>query len=114
MLACLCSVETVCAIRGGKSCGKHDGLCAAATPALLAAANNERSYLGTWRADQRGDAERSADLGGANDKVCSSGRLGVQFVVVCRLYRINHERSAAGCTPCVDERCPWLDGADLT
>jgi hypothetical protein len=114
VLACLCSVETVRTIRGGESCGKHDGLCATTTPTLLAAANNERSYLGVWRADQRGDAERSADLGGANHKVRSSGRLGVQFVVVCRLYRINHERSAAGCTPCGDERCPWLDRADLT
>jgi hypothetical protein len=113
VLACLCSVETVCAIRGGESCGKHDGLCATATPALLAAANNEWSHLGIWCADQRGDAERSADLGGAHNKMRSSGRAGVQLVVVCRLHRVDYECSAAGCAPSGGERRPRLDGADL-
>jgi hypothetical protein len=113
VLACLCSVETVRAIRGGESGGKGDRLCTAATAALLTTTDDEWSHLGIWCADQRGDAERSADLGGAHNKMRSSGRAGVQFVVVCRLYRINHERSAAGCAPSGGERRPRLDRADL-
>ena len=113
MLACLCSVKTVRAIRGGESGGKDNRLCAAATPALLTATDDEWSHLGVCRTNQRGDAERSANLGGANNKMRSSGRLGVQFVVVCRLHRVNHECAAAGCAPSGGECRPRLDRADL-
>ena len=106
-------METVRAIRGGESSGKDDRLCAAATAALLAATDDEWPHLGIWCADQRGDAERSTDLGGANNKMRSSGRLGVQLVVICRLHRVNHECSAAGCAPSGGERRPRLDRADL-
>jgi hypothetical protein len=88
-------VETVRAIRGGESSGKDDRLCAATTAALLTTTDDEWSHLGIWCADQRGDAEWSADLGGAHNKMRSSGRLGVQLVVVCRLHRINYECAAA-------------------
>jgi hypothetical protein len=91
----LFSVESVRAIRGGESGGKDNRLCAAPTSALLATTNDEWSHLGLWCADQRGDAERPANLGGTNNKVCGSGRLGVKRVVVGSLYRINHECSAA-------------------
>ena len=88
------SVETVRAIRGGESSGKDNRLCTAPTSALLATTNDEWSHLGLWCANQRGDAERPANLGGTNNKVCGSGRLGVKGVVVGSLYRINHECSA--------------------
>jgi hypothetical protein len=95
VLTCSFSVKTVRAIRGGESSGKDNRLCAAPTSALLATTNDEWSHLGLWCADQRGDAERPANLGGTNNKVCGSGRLGVKGVVVGSLYRINHECSAA-------------------
>jgi hypothetical protein len=91
----LFSVESVRAIRGGESGGKDNRLCAAPTTALLTSANNDRSHLHIWCADERSDAERPANLGGTNNKVCGSGRLGVKGVVVGSLYRINHECSAA-------------------
>jgi hypothetical protein len=83
------------AIRGGESGGKDNRLCATPTTALLTPTNNEWSHLDICRADERGDAERPANLGGTNNKVCGSGRLGVKGVVVGSLYRINHECSAA-------------------
>ena len=113
VLACLYGVETVRAIRGGESGGKDDRLCATPTATLLAATDDEWSHLGIWCADQRGDAERSANLGGANNKMRSSGRAGVQLVVVCRLHRINYECAAAGCAPSGGKRRPRLDRADL-
>ena len=95
MLACLCRVETVRAIRGGESGGKDNRLCSSPTPALLATTNDEWSHLGLWCADQRGDAERPANLGGTNNKVCRSSRLVIKGVGVGSLYRIDHECSAA-------------------
>ena len=89
------SVKTVRAIRGGESGGKDNRLCTAPTSALLATTNDEWSHLGLWCANQRGDAERPANLGGTNNKMCRSGRLGVKGVVVGSLYRINYECSAA-------------------
>jgi hypothetical protein len=91
----LFSVATVRTIRGGESGGKDDRLCAAATAALLTATDDEWSHLGICRTNQRGDAERSADLGRANNKMRRSGRLGIKGMVVGSLYRINYECAAA-------------------
>jgi hypothetical protein len=95
VLACLFSVESVRAIRGGESGGKNDRLCAAPATALLTPTNNEWSHLAIWCADQRSNAERPTNLGRTYNKVCRSGRSGVKRVVVGSLYRINHECSAA-------------------
>jgi hypothetical protein len=95
VLACLFSVESVRAIRGGESGGKDNRLCAAPTTALLTSTNNDRSHLDIWCADERSDTERSTNLGRTHNKVCRSGRLGVKRVVVGSLYRINHKCSAA-------------------
>jgi hypothetical protein len=95
VLACLFSVESVRAIRGGESGGKNDRLCAAPTTALLTSTNNDRSHLDIWCADERSDTERPTNLGRTYNKVCRSGRSGVKRVVVGSLYRINHECSAA-------------------
>jgi len=111
VLACLCGVETVSTICGGESGGKDYRLRAAPTAALLTATNDQGSHLGINCADQCGDAKRSANLGRAHNKMRSSGRLGVQFVVVCRLHRIDNECSTTRCAPCSRERCPRLDRA---
>jgi hypothetical protein len=60
-------MAAVRAIGGSESGGKHNGLCATPTTALLAAANDEWSHLGIWRTDQRSDTERPTNLGGANN-----------------------------------------------
>jgi hypothetical protein len=91
----LFSVATVRTIRGGESGGKDNRLCAAATAALLTATDDEWSHLGICRTNQRGDAERSADLRRANNKMRRSGRLGIKGMVVGSLYRINYECAAA-------------------
>jgi hypothetical protein len=95
VLTRLCRLESVRAIRGGESGGKHNRLCAAPATALLTSTNNEWSHLDIWCADERSDTERSTNLGRTHNKVCRSGRLGVKGVVVGSLYRINHECSAA-------------------
>jgi hypothetical protein len=113
VLACLFSVESVRAIRGGKSGGKDNRLCATPTTTLLTPTNNEWSHLDICRADERSNAERSTNLGRTHNKVCRSGRLGVKRVVVGSLYRINHECSAARCAPRGGEGRPRLNRADL-
>ena len=95
MLTCLFSVETVRSMRSGESGGKDNRLCTAPTSALLATTSDEWSHLGLWCANQRGDAERPANLGGTNNKVCCSSRLGIKGVVIGSLYRIDHECSPA-------------------
>jgi hypothetical protein len=106
-------VETVRAIRGGESSGKHNCLCAAATAALLTATNDEWSHFGVRCADQRGDAEWSTDLGGADNKVCRSGLLEVECAVIGGLHRIDNECAAARCAPRGGEHGPRLDRANL-
>jgi hypothetical protein len=109
----LFSVETVQAIRGCESGGKHDGLCATTTPALLATTSDEWSHLGLWCANQRGDAERPANLGGADHEMRGSDLASINCVVVCRLHGIDNKGATTRCAPCSRERCPWLDRADL-
>jgi len=106
-------LEAVRAIRGGESSGKHNCLCAAATAALLTATNDEWSHFGIRCADQRGDAEWSTDLGGADNKVCRSGLLEVECAVIGGLHRIDNECAAARCAPRGGEHGPRLDRANL-
>lgn len=111
VLMSLCSVEAVCTMRGGESGGENNGLRAAPTPALLAATNDEWSHLGIYRANERSDAERSADLGGADHEMRGSDFASINCVVVCRLHGIDNKGAATRCAPCSRERCPRLDRA---
>ena len=90
MLTCLFSVETVRPMRSGESGGKDNRLCTAPTSALLATTNDEWSHLGLWCANQRGDAERPANLGGTDHEMRGSDLSSINRVVVRRLHRIDN------------------------
>jgi hypothetical protein len=90
MLTSLFSVKTVRPMRSGEASRKDNRLCAASTPALLSATNDQRSNLGIYCADQCSNAEGSANLGRADHEMRGSDLSSIDRVVVRRLHRIDN------------------------